>query len=217
MFNNYIPYIGDNRYQNLKHKLALDIIRVKYYLQYKKDASITPLAEIVPLYDHTFNAQGTCYLIRGKLTFKVYLNNHHDVKANPYSDIMIEVNKDQLNDESISFMYNIIALFSGQKVNFIAGDAMNQNYCIGYVSKKYHFNTINPLYTFISEFGDNNWRNIVYIGNDLKADIDQAELTKVTEFITYHKKGICKYLKITEDEFNERYLKINEQLLKLIK
>ena len=216
--NNYIPYIGDSRYHNLEHKFALDVIRVKYYLKYHKDPSITPLNDIVPLYDHTFQATGTSYIIRGACTFKIFLNNHKDCKENPNTDIMIEVNKDQFTDDNIVFMYGLIKLFSGNNANFIAGDLRNKNYVIGYISKKRHFNILNPLYCFISEFCDNNWRNIVYIGDDLKEGISEEEINHVNEdFIVFHQKGICEYLNISEDDFNEKYLSINKQLLKLIK
>ncbi|MBO4245382.1 MAG: hypothetical protein J5892_01425 [Bacilli bacterium] len=218
-YKKYVPSIGDHRYQAFPGKFALDHLRVKYYEQYHKDPSITHLtSDEVAFYDPTLPIFGDCYYIRGPFSFKIYFQIYYqDQLPNNNGSLIIKIAKCDINDDNMMFICELIKYFTGQKVNLIVGNYLDNEYRISFINKKeLSYPKINEIgyggyYNFFDMLCDNCLRNIVYIGDDLKKDHDIEDIINVdNEFILKHQKKICEKLNIP----NRELLKTNEAITK---
>ena len=209
-YSKYKPFIGDTRWNNLKNKYALDHLRVKYYEAYGKDPSITYLIKDEIMFsDFTLPIVGSCYLIRGSFSFKVYFqSNYKDTLPSNNYTITIKVEKDQLNDMNIAFISNIINYFSGEKINLVVGDCYDKEYRFSFIDSKEvkkdkKLNEHGYLY-FFERLCDNNTRNILYIGKSLQDGVKQEEIDKVNnDYVNKHFYDVLTYAKITQEELEK--------------
>lgn len=209
-YKEYIPEIGDYRYKKIKHKFALDIIRVKYYEKYGKDPSISWTDDRIMFYDPSLPIFGTCYFIRGIFPFKMYLQStYENVLPNRNKTITFKVEKKHLTEENIAFLNELVRIFGSNEINLAFGDYIDREYTISYVADeefkvegKYNRWT---YYGFFERLFRNNWRNIIYIGDSLKKFATDGEIEKVQkDFIERDKKLISKHLHRAEEYFEEQ-------------
>ena len=226
---NYEPQIGDNRYANLPDKYAIDIVRREHYKKYGKDPSVTYLREArVLFYDYTLPIVASCYYIRGKFPFKIHLQLYSDFPLRPHKEIpnpnltvAISVEKERLTEENADFIIHLIKLFSDRNINLIVGDGVDKEYIISYISPidfnkgtdaRYNFT---PYYGFFERLCDNNTRNIVYVGNDLKTRSTPEALERVEEeYFSCHKNRMIESGVFTEEGIEENNKVIRKKLIK---
>ncbi len=161
---------------------------------------------------HTLPIYTEGYLIKGEIPFRIkftenYSNNQPDEK---YS-IGIQVNKNDLSKEIareyLKFMATLIRKYSNNAINFICCDGFNKahnfsNCPLAYIGEngffKNHTTKDKAYYEFFERLCDNNWRNIVYIGETVKQNAPLKEIAQVeNEMIPFHLKSIAETLGIS--------------------
>lgn len=183
-YKNYVPKIGDERYSKFYYKSSLDIIRVEYYKKYQKDLSITQKEYAAIFDDPSLQIWGIPYYFRGNFHFESYLQGDYEYsKPDDSNTITVKIDEKNINDESLSFAYNLINMLTGKDPNLIVGisDISKYVYTISFISK----NDISiGYYNFFARLCDNNYRNIIYIGSDLTDDVNSDQINSVkNEFV----------------------------------
>lgn len=209
-YTKYEPFLGDERYVSLKHKYVLDFLRVKYYRVYGKDPSITFLyKDTIMFRDDTLPITGSCYYIRGSFPFKIYFQSCYKdgIPSNKYT-VTIKTLKEYLNDVNLDFISSVIKNVTGEEINLVVGDCRDKEYSFSFIDlnkfkKNKYFNKSSYI-TFFELLCDNNTRNILYIGRDLKDGFTPDEINAVNiEYVDKHFKDVLQYAHISEDELRK--------------
>ena len=216
-YRDYVPEIGDARYTNAKYFLqpALDIIRVDYYNRYHKDPSINPHNDNVVFLDDTLKLLGKCYCFRGRFPFRIYLQDSYSKLPNDTKSIALKIADDlsgkDLTDENLSFTYDLIKKFSGNAPNLVVANMEEgkYKYVISYISQRYfhsRYHTLSWAYEeFFDELCDNMFRNIIYIGDDLKKGVSEDTIRLVeTKYVKYHLFELSKIFHMSVEELEEQ-------------
>ena len=169
---NYVPEIGDQRYSKFYFKPTLDIIRIEYYKKYGKDPSINPsIDDNVMFTDPSLPISREAFCFRGKFPFKIYLQKNYENNQQDNSrTIAVKFAEKNFNDENLIFIFDLISKLTGKSSNLIVYDFLdNYRYTVSFISQ---FDMlpcyVNYYYDFFERLCDNNYRNIIYIGDDLK-------------------------------------------------
>ena len=174
-WRNYVPSIGDERYKKSPFKPAIDFLRVLYYAHYSIDPSINYVDDNVVFYDPSLPIFGECYSVRGKFPFRIFFQSKYDgCLPNDSRTIAIKIYEENLDDDILTFAIYLINRFTGKNPNFIVSDMRESKSetTIAYVSKSdlVHegMGKSKSYYNFFECLCDNSWRNIVYIGEEMK-------------------------------------------------
>lgn len=224
-YRDYVPRIGDERYKKFRFKPVLDYIRVYYYSKYGVDPSIAdtsinhPLGEAM-FYDPTLPIYGSCYCFRGKFPFKIYLQDLYE-KGFPddMHTIGIEIAAKKYTDEGLIFSLDLIRYLSGKEANLIVKSyGPNPKYSIAFISRMDFvyglLDNSDSYYEFFHRLCDNNVRNIIYIGDDLKFGVSREKLDEVEEeFVEADQARLADCFGVSIDELREKNSAIREKVL----
>ena len=224
-YRNYEPQIGDDRYKKFRFKPVLDYIRVYYYSKYGVDPNIADTSINRPLweamfYDPTLPIYGSCYCFRGKFPFKIYLQDPYENGfPNDMYTIGIEIAAKKYTDEALIFSLDLIRYLSGKEANLIVKSyGPNPKYSIAFISRKDFVHGLlddsDSYYEFFHRLCDNNVRNIIYIGDDLKSGVSREKLDAVEEkFVEADQAMIAYFFEVSIDELREKNSAIREKVL----
>lgn len=217
------PEYGDKRYTHFGYKNALDILRVLYYDYFKKDPSISVVINDNYMFgDSTLYIPVDTFLIRGEIPFKIMLQkDYKNYKPDDHYGIGISFSQEKLakmnGEQYLMFMIELIKKYSDNEINFICGDGYNNKYTLAYIGdESISYLGTQKYYEFFKLLCDNNYRNIIYIGDAFKKHGSFDEITQVnSEFVISHIKWIAKNLGISQEQLIKSNEKIKNHILKL--
>ncbi len=186
-YRNYVPTKGDERYKKDCYKPALDIIRVEYYSKYGTDPSLNPSGYLPIFFDPSLQIYGKCYCFRGKQPFKIYLQSSYKEKIPDCSHtIGIEIDDKKFNDEILYFSLDLMKRLADKGPNLIVKSYGNRpRYTIAFISDAdfmpYFLGSTYAYWDLFERLCDNNLRNIIYIGDDLKSGVSKEIIEKVEQ------------------------------------
>ena len=220
-WKNYVPSIGDERYKKSSFKPAFDFLRVLYYAHYSVDPSINYVNDNVIFYDPSLPIFGKGYSVRGKFPFRIFFQSKYDgCQSDDSRTIAIRVDDKNINDDNLIFAIYLINRFTGKNPNFIVSDILNDKFVttIAYVSKSdlVHegMGESKSYYNFFECLCDNSWRNIVYIGEEMKIGVSKDIINKVdTDYVLRDKELFCEFLDIDLARLEKRNESIRGKLL----
>lgn len=218
------PKYGDGKYANNEHKEALDMLRVCYYNYFQHDPLFSPVPKWdVMFYDPTLWLPVDTYLVRGNIPFQImfrdnYPNHNSDNTKSVSIELPFEVLSKEENENYLRCMLELIRIYSGDSVNLIIGSEVSTRGTLSFIADKdlsmYSRKEIN-YYKFFEELCDNNVRNIIYIGDSIKKDVEPETINRVqSEIIDLHKKLTARE-GITEEELEKSNVKVKQHVLSI--
>lgn len=226
------PEYDDRRYRSFgKSKLAIDMLRVLYYEFFGKDPSISFLENDYVLFgDPTLPIYVSTFLVRGEIPFKIMFEEYYtDYKPVEDSAVAIvfdgKIMTKENYDKYLFFMIKLLKLYSNNNVNLICSDGIRKNYTLAYIGNRdfCYYNYTGDVkekmyYYFFDLLCDNNWRNIIYIGDTMKMGARESEVLQVaSEFVVPHTEFIASKLGMTYSEFVKSNEAFKNHVLKLSK
>ena len=220
-WKNYVPSIGDERYKKSPFKPAIDFLRVLYYAHYSVDPSINHVDDNVVFYDPSLPIYGECYSVRGKFPFRIFFQSKYDgCLPDDTWTIAIKVDDKNLNDDNLIFAISLINRFTGKNPNLIVSDMKESKSetTIAFISKMdlicEAMGESKSYLDFFERLCDNNCRNIIYIGDDMKIGVSEDIINKVnSDFVERHKEILSDVFHIKLDELEIRNEYIRGKLL----
>lgn len=219
------PVLGDDRYRNFDDKNALDILRVLYYEFFHKDPNLSFIDSLPMFSDPTLNIMAHTYLIRGEIPFKLMLTTtYEDYEAKCNSSVGIRFKRKDLlkksAEEYLTLMAMLIKKYTNNEINFICGNAVNKVCTLSYIGEDdfYHYSgsRLRMYYEFFNCLCDNNYRNIIYIGDTMKQNSKPEEIELVqTDIVMRDIEVISEHLGMTTEELLKSNQEFADQVLTL--
>lgn len=193
-----VPTIGDNRYNRMYHKPALDILRVEYYNLFRKDLSISEKTDDHEMFDPNISEYANKYMLRGLIPSTIMLpSNKNMPQSNTFLNWKLSASSlDDLNfSQYLEYMKKFLIKTTGSNFNFVYNYANFNNYYLAYIPTGSNKSNLFELRDFIKDLMDNSIINIVSLSGELLADSkNRTEIEdRINEEHEYIKKelGIC--------------------------
>lgn len=220
------PTLGDDRYRGFYDKEALDILRVLYYDFFHKDPKLSYVMNKAMFDDDTLDIMAQIYLVRGEFPFRLMLTTcYKDYSPNEERSVGIRFDRKDLSKECakeyLSFMSELIKRYTNDEINFICGDAINKNCTLAYIGDGdfYHYPGVlkeKMYYDFFNLLCDNNYRNIIYIGDTMMQNARYEEIERVnSDFVIRDIKAIAGFLGMTTEQLIHTNDELKNQILTL--
>ncbi len=187
-----IPVIGDNRYNKIYHKPAIDILRVEYYNRFGKDLSLNEKDSDLAMFNGDICEIAYKYLLRGVTTSIIMLDPRQGIPSKKYF-LNWELKESFLNHQYFSLYYDFmnesLKLMNNIYFNFIYTYGSIKEIYLSYIPSGIYKSKYFKLYDFLKNLMRNSYINIVWLSDEL---FEESE----------NKEGILKLIKINQEVFN---------------
>lgn len=222
------PKYGDGKYATNSYKEAFDMLRVWHYHHFYQEPSFSPVPKWdVMFYDPTLWMPVDTYLVKGKIPFQImfsdnYPNHKSDNTKSISVELPFEVLSKEENDEYLRYMLELIRIYSGENTNLVLGNGVSTRAMLSFIAdgdlSMYSRKELG-YYSFFERLCDNNVRNIIYIGDSMKAGVKPETIARVqSEIVDFHKRLTAREgmteegLEQSNEKIKKRILSINNHL-----
>lgn len=220
------PKYGDGKYAADYYKDTFDMLRVWYYNHFHQDPSFSPVPKWdMMFYDPTLWLPVNTYLVKGKVPFQImFSDNYSNHKSDNTKSISIELPFEILskeeNEEYLRCMLELIRIYSGDSVNLVLGNGVSTRGMLSFIADRdfsaYSSKEIG-YYEFFDRLCDNNVRNIIYIGDSMKKEVNSETIGRVqSEIVDWHKRLTARKV-MPEEELEKSNEKIKKRILSINK
>ncbi len=203
-----IPIIGDNRYNGLYHKPALDILRIEYYKYFGKDLSINEKTDDNVMFYNNISEFACKYLLRGPISSIIMLDNDRSI---PQKDTSLNWKLESriLNDPLFSvyfeYMKASLVAMNGLRFNFIYSHNNFDSYYLSYIPVGEDKPSLFEIENFLRAFMDKSYVNVIWLDNELLAKSDGKD--KIVSRIKLAHEEISELTGIDCEKHNEELLR----------